>query len=135
MSTNRNSARLVVLFLIGIAGGALAQEDEWKASKREAFLLPQFCWRQMMGGDVRGPQYEIPKTCGVGMNHYCLGLLKIVRANKTFGKLNHKRGLLRGARDNTLSTLTAMKDHPQCSIRGHAERTLEQIETQLRALN
>ena len=135
MSTSRNLSTLLFIFLISIAAGALGQDqDQDKASKREAFLLPRFCWREMMGDDVRGPEYEIPKSCGIGMNHYCVGLLKVVRANRTFGKLDHKRGLLRAARDHTLYTLRAMKDYPQCPIRGHAERTLEQIETQLKAL-
>jgi hypothetical protein len=85
-----------------------------------------------MVGDVRGPEFEIPrKTCGVGMNHYCIGLIDLSRANKTFGNKSRKRSLLLIAKANTLYTLRAMTDYPKCPIRGHAEKTLEQIDAQL----
>lgn len=87
-------------------------------------------------GNVNGMEYWIPReTCGEGMNHYCLGQLSIVRANRTFGGANlyKKKALLRAAKDHTEYTLTAMRDYPSCPIREHAETTLKQIESQLRA--
>ena len=108
-------------------------EDPWHATKSEAAQLPLFCWGQMMSDEFRGPEYEI-LDCGVSMNHYCLGLLKIVRANKMFGNMAAARTLLVAAKDDTESTLKDMQPYPNCSIREHAEKTLVQINGQLRVL-
>jgi hypothetical protein len=105
--------------------------DEWHASKIEAAQLPPFCWGQMMDSNLAESRYWIT-DCGSGANHYCLGLLKIVRANKIFGEKWRRSAMLRAAKDNTLYTLEAIKNYPNCSIRSHAEQTLQLIESQLK---
>jgi hypothetical protein len=133
MKPERISLKLAVLFLTGVVGAPFAlAEDTWHASKSEAAQLPLFCWGQLMSDEFRGPEYEI-LDCGPFMNHYCLGLLKIVRANKTIGDIALKKQMLRGARVDTETTLRDMKPYPTCSIREHAEKTLQQIDSLQRA--
>ena len=105
--------------------------DEWHASKSEAVQLPPFCWGQMLDSQLADSKYWM-NDCGPGVNHYCLGLLKIVRANKIFGEKWRRSAMLRGAKDNTIYTLEAIKNYPNCSIRSHAEQTLQLIESQLK---
>ena len=123
--------------LLGIAADSPAQvgpyPDEWKASKTEGVLLPQYCWAQMMG--IEGPpEYYLPGNCGTS-NHYCLGLLKIVRANKVVGDKGLKKKLYELAKRDTLYTLNGMKDATQCTLRPDVERTLLQIDSRLKVLN
>lgn len=104
---------------------------QWHASPSEGVLLPRFCWGQMMG-TIQGPEYSIPSdACGPFMNHYCLGQLSMVRANRTVGRMDVKKQLLSVAREQTVQTLKDM--YPQCPIREHAEKTLIQLDAQLRA--
>ena len=133
MTVDRICGLLVILFLIGVAGAPPAQaEDPWHATKSEAAQLPRFCWGQLMSDEFSGPDYWI-LDCGPFMNHYCLGLLKIVRANKTIGNLDQKKYYLRNARIDTETTLKDMQPYPSCSIREHAEKTLQQIDALQRA--
>ncbi len=112
--------------------------DEWNPSQMDAALLPHFCWGPPSSKghfNVTGPEFEIPKdTCGPGVNHYCGGLLFFMWANRAFGNKKLKRELLVKARDSTLYTLKGIENYPECPIREHAERTLLQINTQLKFL-
>ena len=93
MKTERVSLRLALLFLIGVVGARpVLADDAWHATKSEAAQLPLFCWGQLMSDEFRGPEYQI-LDCGPFMNHYCLGLLKIVRANRTIGNIEQKKSL------------------------------------------
>lgn len=133
MKTERVGLRLALLFLIGVLGGQpVLADDAWHATKSEAAQLPLFCWGQLMSDEFRGPEYQI-LDCGPFMNHYCLGLLKIVRANRTIGNIEQKKSYLRGARIDTETTLKDMTPYPNCSIREHAEKTLQQINSMQRA--
>lgn len=136
MKLSGTGANLLLLMLAVLAGGDWVRADEapdYRPSKGEAMLLPKFCWSQMAG--VKGPEYQIPrKTCGDAMNHYCIGLIDLNRANKAFGDRNKKRVLLGAAKDNTEYTLRGMTGYPHCPIRKHAETTLEVVDAQLRAL-
>jgi hypothetical protein len=89
----------------------------------------------MMG--VSGPpEYYLPPDCPATINHYCLGLLKIVRANKVVSDRALKKELYQLAKRDTLYTLTGiMKDGPACALREDAENTLKLIETRLKLLN
>ena len=133
MTVSRICSPLIILFFTGAAATLAQAADPWHATKSEAAQLPLFCWGQLMSDEFRGPEYQI-LDCGSGMNHYCLGLLKIVRANKMFGNMNYRKDLLVGAKDDTELTLKGMQSYPNCSIREHAEKTLVQINGQLRML-
>ena len=113
------------------ARSALAAKAKYKAAPGEVAQLPQFCWAQYVD-DVEGPQYSIsPRLCGVGMNHYCPGLVDLIRARKALGdqqQLKARLGHLRSARTNATYTLRAMQDYPNCPIRQHVERTSAEID-------
>src|SRR5262249_24849995 len=101
MRIQRYALRLAFLVLLGFAGAIHAQgnpwADEWQAYPMEGVLLPQFCCAQMLS--IEGPpEYYIPKQCGPLSNHYCLGLLKMVRANKLIGHRDWKKTLYEGAK-------------------------------------
>ena len=132
---SRSCARVAAL-LLGFVAFALAYATtKYKAAPSEVALLPKFCWAQYME-NVEGPEYGIPiKTCGYAMNHYCIGLVELIRANRSFANPGIRKQHLMRAREDTLYTLRGMKDYPACPIRAHAESTLRQVETGLRNLS
>jgi hypothetical protein len=102
----------------------------WRASAVEAAQLPKFCWGQYLG--AKGPEYEIPTAdCGWGMNHYCYGLVELLRANKSFGDRNLRIAYLKNALDDTIYTMHAMEKFPTCRLRSHVENTYQQVQTSL----
>jgi hypothetical protein len=112
---------------------------EHKATSVEIAQLPPFCWAEYIDG-VSGYEYSVKRPdCGTGMNHYCPGLLDVVRAKRSAGQSVQKRiGLLKDARTKTEYTLRYMERNGKlatCSLRSHAEGTLLEIETMLKALN
>lgn len=127
------AAVIAAAFLL--PGDAIAQRqlppgEGHRASVAEATQLPKFCWAQYM--DVKGPEFYIA-GCGVGMNHYCWGLVELLRANRSFGDTRLRVGYLRAARGNTLYTINWMNQSaPNCWLRPHVENTHKQIESQLR---
>jgi len=108
---------------------ASAAAVKYQAPASEVAQLPQFCWAQYMEG-VEGPEYSIPaKECGVGMNHYCPGLISLIEAKHAVGsKARDRPGRLNSARKDVLYTLNAMTNYPNCPIREHAEATLKEVE-------
>lgn len=139
--TNRDSRARVALtglvFAAAIAAGnASAQVKQLppgeghRASVVEATQLPRFCWSQYL--DVKGPEFEI-QGCGPAMNHYCWGLVELMRANKTFGNQGLRISYLQRAKGNTLYTIAGMEKYPTCWLRPHVENTRQQVESALRA--
>jgi hypothetical protein len=96
-------------------------------SEIERALLPKFCWVQMGSKVAKGPAFQIPPGCGPGMNHYCPGLVALIRAKSTADKRQVGR-LLNGAAGAVEYTLKWMQDYPNCPIRGHVEATKAEIE-------
>jgi len=136
MSSYRNVALLIPLILALLPAGASGQDvlGGWNPSVTEATLLPKFCWGQFMGNKFKGPEFEIPRDrCGVGMNHYCPGLVALSRANRSLDN-NMKRGFLRGAERGVGYTVRAMEKYPRCPIRGQVISTYQLIERELGAL-
>jgi hypothetical protein len=135
MSTCRKFVRLIPIVLAFFATGAWAQDIYGShASITEATLLPKFCWGQYFKERFKGPEFEIPRrSCGVGMNHYCPGLVALNRANRSFDS-KMKRGYLRGAQWQVRYTVKAMEKYPNCPIRGEVMRTNQLIERELRLL-
>jgi hypothetical protein len=93
-----------------------------KITPIEVAQLPQFCWKQMDSPFATGPAFTIPAECGVGMNHYCPGLLQFIRAKKELDT-RKRLGLLGDAEQSIRYTLRAMQEHPKCPIRRHVEAT------------
>jgi len=135
MRAFRKSATLFVLgFVILPALAADRDAQGWRPSVTEAALLPKFCWQQFFGSKFKGPEFEIPRdTCGVGMNHYCPGLVLLNRATRSFDSYE-KKGWLEGAEGQVLYTVRALKNYPRCPLRPEIEGTYQRIERDLRSL-
>lgn len=121
-----------VMLAATLAAGNSHATNESHPTAGEALMLPRFCWSQYMPG-VNGPQYSIsPADCGVGMNHYCDGLVELGRARKPTIKHGERILHLKTARHDTLYTIGWMKDYPACPLRGQVETTLREIESELK---
>ena len=96
-------------------------------SALEKSQLPLFCYGQMGVPGATGPQYNIPSGCGSGMNHYCPGLVALIRAKK---ELDRRKALtlLSSVEVDVRYTLDWMKGFPNCAIRGHVEATKAEVE-------
>lgn len=122
---NRITLMLLAVFLYAWGGTASAQlKPDWQADKSEAVLLPQYCWNQMLDPNLKDSKYSIP--CGGGMNHYCLGLLAEIRANRTSGNMPLKKLYLDRAKTNIRYTLDRME--PSCSIAGDVQASAMRID-------
>jgi hypothetical protein len=136
MAANRfRLEALLPVFMFVVGTQVLAETPNYKPTPSEQALLPTFCWGQFNEA-FSGPQnaeYNI-HDCGAVINHYCPGLVDLMRANKTFGNRGRKMNYLQSAKTNTLYTLNGIADYPQCPIRGHVESTLRQIDGQMRSL-
>jgi hypothetical protein len=105
----------------------------WPAEAREIAQLPSYCWAQYIE-DKQRPEYSVnSKGCGAGMNHYCPGLVELIRAKRSFGDKRKRLGHLETAKGNMLYTMRAMKDYPGCTLRADVEKTLNEINVYLRA--
>ena len=96
--------------------GAQGAGDAANPSAVEIVQLPKFCWRQM-GANVTGPEFSIG-NCGPGMNHYCAGLVALMRAKGATSK-GQRLSMLGLADTNVRYTENWMKDYPNCPIRDH----------------
>lgn len=127
----RRGGVAAIVVLMALTGDARAGYGDG-VSATEKSQLPMFCYRQMGVADATGPQYGIPEGCGPGMNHYCPGLVKLIRAKK---ELDRKKALplLGSVETDVRYTLEWMKPYPKCAIRGHVEATKTEVE-RLKAL-
>ena len=97
----------------------------------ELAQLPKFCLAEMEVPGAVGPGYSIPKSeCGYWANHYCPGLVKLMRFKKAANK-SQQLSLLLGADGDVGYTEKGIKDFPQCSIRGHVAATRTEVNTLL----
>jgi hypothetical protein len=111
----------------GVASAtALAQgPGDWQPSSLEVIQLPRFCWAQFKVPGSDGPEFRIA-NCGPAANHYCFGLTYLMRTKKFTGRGKPLADLGRADTD-VWYTEVAIKDYPQCSIRGHVADTRAEI--------
>ena len=134
METRATIVSAIILSTVVAVVPVITRAATDKAEPAIVAQLPKFCWQQYMDG-VSGPGYFIdPKDCGWGMNHYCQGLVELYRARKTFGDRNKRLHHLQVAQGSTQYTITAMKNYPACSIRGHVEKTMAEINGYLKGM-
>lgn len=118
MSVYRKIGQSLILAAAFLATSAAAKDiDGYYPSAVEVASLPKFCWHQFLGNKFDGPAYKIPSSCGVGMNHYCPGLVQLNRANRSFDDPDQRRWFLRSAKGSFDYTINAMRDYP-CPLRG-----------------
>ncbi len=138
MFANRLLSSVAVALAMVTMSSGIACADDTKASVTEYVKLPKFCWYQFSDGQVTGlgPEAQM-LNCGVGMNHYCYGLLDLQRS-KQAKSLDERRGLLTQARNHTRYTLGYMQREgtmESCSITSHVQATMRDIELQMKIYN
>ena|SRR5437016_2839993 len=125
--TIRRSISLVIFFLLTlVAIKAQGQPDDQHPTAVEIARLPTFCWGQFRVPDAVGPEFSIA-GCGPAMNHYCIGLIDLIRAKSA----TNKRGRLTwlGFADaNIRYTENTMKDYPSCSLREHVAASRAEVD-------
>ena len=102
-------------------------EGQLNPKAMEIAQLPRFCYGQMKVPNAEGPEFGFPRDCGYGMNHYCPGLVHLIRA-KTAIKLRDRGGELLEADGAVRYTERAIQEYPNCSIRGHINATRAEID-------
>ena len=92
----------------------------------ELAQLPRFCYAQFKVPNATGDEFRI-RDCGYAANHYCYGLMYIIRAKAAVSNKRTRMGLLGSAAVNIDQTEQAIKDYPQCSIREHVAASKKQV--------
>jgi hypothetical protein len=120
------TAALLVASIVGAPNAVGGAKERLKVTQAEIVQLPKFCWREMGVPNLPAtPEYRIQK-CGAWANHYCEGLVQLLRA-----KLQIQQGkwsyLLGKAADHVEYTDKNTKQFPSCSIRNHIEETKVEI--------
>ncbi|MEJ2645928.1 MAG: hypothetical protein P8180_13590 [Gammaproteobacteria bacterium] len=124
---------LVSTVLVGVpAKHAIAGITSRHAPISEVMLLPQFCWGQYL--NYKQPQYNIPRGCGAGMNHYCQGLIFLNQGERVFDNMGKKRNLLHNAKRRFKYTLDWMKKYPNCPLRQAVNESLRRVDMDLRTV-
>lgn len=90
-----------------------------KFNALELAQMPNYCYAQYVDEKLSSnPQYSI-QGCGAYMNHYCPGLLQMMRAQKSSAPSYERKENIRQAKGNFDYTL---KNMPQgCWLRPEAE--------------
>ncbi|HTS20175.1 MAG TPA: hypothetical protein VMN79_00045 [Casimicrobiaceae bacterium] len=102
------------------------QRENNNISSVEIAQLPRFCWAQMEIPGADGPDFHI-LNCGPGANHYCTGLLYMIRAKGHVPK-STRFDLLGHADTDIKYTEKAIKDWPSCSIRDHVAESRVEVD-------
>jgi hypothetical protein len=81
----------------------------------EIAQLPRFCWAQLNVPGATGDDFRI-RDCGPAANHFCSGLIYMIRARGNVKKQT-RLDLLGHADVDVRYTEKAIADYPKCSIR------------------
>jgi hypothetical protein len=122
---------MVLVGSILVASEARSQMWGLNPTAVEIAQLPQFCYGQMNVPNATGPQYSFPRQCGPGMNHYCPGLVHLIRAKKGANKGQAVQSL-RKAETMTGYTQDWLKNFPECPLRDHVDATKVEVRNLLR---
>ena len=71
------------------------------------------------------------RDCGWHMNHYCSGLLYLMRSEYSTVPRNYQIQWLATAKESTEYTLKGMQAYPYCPLRSHVEATLMKVNARL----
>ena len=123
------AATALLVLRLGDAG---AQMTGLNPTPAEISQLPKFCWGQMAVPNAVGDQYK-PTNCGPGTNHYCPGLVKLLRAKREVDG-RKKRSMVESAASDVRYTEGYIASFPACSIRPHVEATKVEVGLLLRLL-
>lgn len=116
--------RLVVLLtaLLLAPGVAALDYGGHSPSAVEQAQLPLYCYAQFVDKKYAAdPRYSI-RNCGGSMNHFCPGLLLLIRAQKVSDPPKTRKSNASRAEKDIMYTLNGMS--PECPLRGDAEAAL-----------
>ena len=103
-------------FLVGFSGESIAQEPmspgSYKAPMKYAIQLPPYCFGQYFGRTE--PQYwPSRELCGVWTNHFCEGLVSLLKARETIDK-KQKITYYGSAKTAIMYTKKGIEPYPRC---------------------
>lgn len=104
---------------------AIAGSNHWHPTPVEVMSLPNYC-RGQFNKQLIGPAYQIDKSCGVAMNHFCPGLVMMNRISGGARPKNERREMLAQAKIEIAYTRKNMV--PGCPLESEvagAERRLQ----------
>ena len=117
---------LAILSGLMAVAEAAAQGDGGRyggATALEQAQLPPYCYYLHVDTKYAArPEYNIPSNCGQYMNHYCEGLIHLIRAQKAATPKNLRQREAGAAVSLIAKTLNAMT--PGCPLRAEAEAAL-----------
>jgi hypothetical protein len=119
------AAVLPIAFALVPSAALGGYREDLHVTSIEMARLPQFCWMQFEVPDAKGDDFRI-QDCGVAANHYCPGLLYLMRAKGPAAK-GRPLPLLQHADIDVAYTERAIADSPKCSIREHVDATRAEI--------
>lgn len=119
------SPLLPVLVAVALSLPGMTSAQKYRDSKfngLELAQLPKYCyWQYVDDKLISNPEYSI-HGCGVYVNHYCPGLVNLMRAQNVSLHRDIRREELRMGKENFEYTLNFM---PQgCWLRPQAEASL-----------
>lgn len=120
----------ISVFAIAIGTAAIAQDGGryGRATAIERAQLPMYCYTLHVDSTLANrPEYNIPPSCGVYMNHFCEGLIFLIRAQKTTAPRRERKDNAGAAVSIIQGTLKNMT--PQCPLRADAEGALLRART------
>lgn len=85
------------------------------ATPLEIAQLPKYCYQQYVDGSLGGYKFSIPDaSCGSGMNHFCVALVAMMKAQNLNTRKAERIGEIRHAQIEVNYTISNMK--PGCFI-------------------
>ena len=124
------AATLLAPFILVPPAALGGYREDMRATSIEVALLPQFCWRQFEVPDTLGDEFRI-RDCGPAANHYCPGLIYLIRAKRNAGR-GKPLPLVQHADIDVRYTEDSIANYPKCSIREHVDTTRAEINHLLR---
>jgi hypothetical protein len=113
---------LAVVALIALAPDARGQQN---VTTVEIAQLPRLCWAQLQVPGATGDDFRI-RDCGPAANHFCSGLIYLIRARGNVNKST--RLIFLGHADADIRyTERAIADQPKCSIRDDVANARAQV--------
>lgn len=130
----RNGATIILCsFMFAAGAGAQDGGRYGGATAIEQAQLPRYCYYLHVDKKYQGhPQYDMPRSCGPFTNHYCEGLIALMRAQKATAPAKERRdnaGRAVSAIEYTLKGVTK-----ECPIRADAEAALARAKSVLAGL-
>jgi hypothetical protein len=117
---------LATAALVAASLAAIDANGQQYPTALELAQLPKFCYAQYQVPNATGDEFRI-RDCGPAMNHYCSGLMWIIRAKAATGNKNARMTMLGRAATDITYTENGMKDYPQCPLREHVAASKVQV--------